>query len=221
MIKIAPSLLSADFSRLGEEVRALEEAGADLLHFDVMDGHFVPNLTAGPLVLESLVGKASRPFDVHLMVENPGDLIEPFARAGASIITVQVEAAGHLQRLLAQIRSLGLKAGAAWNPATPLSWLDYILDDLDLVLIMTVNPGFAAQEFIPAMLEKIGDARRIIDACGKEIMLEVDGGIAPSTTRAVTEAGARVLVAGHAILDTPDYAAAIAALRAAAGEGGA
>lgn len=214
MIKIAPSLLSADFARLGEEVRAVAQAGADYIHIDVMDGHFVPNLTIGPLVVAAVRKVTDLPLDVHLMIEAPDRYIPDFARAGADIITVHQEAVPHLHRTVQLIKSLGKKAGVSLNPATPVSTLDVILDDLDLVLLMTVNPGFGGQEFIASGLDKIAALRREIDRRGLSVELEVDGGVKPDNIAAVAAAGAEVFVAGSAVFNSPDYAATIAALRA-------
>ena len=215
MLRIAPSLLSADFSRLGEEVKRAEEGGADLLHFDVMDGRFVPNITFGPLVVEALRDKTKLPFDVHLMIEKPDNYIEPFAEAGGDIITVHAEACTHLQRTIRHIKQQGVKAGVALNPATSLHAIEYVLDDLDMVLIMTVNPGFGGQDFIAAMLPKIRKAKGMIEERGLKVDIEVDGGINIETAPLVVKAGANVLVAGTAIFDQPDVRQVIQMLRKA------
>ncbi len=210
---MAPSILSADFSRLGEHVREAEAGGADLIHVDVMDGHFVPNITIGPLVVEALNRVTDLPLDVHLMIENPDRYIETFARAGADYITVHAEATVHLDRLLSQIRDLGVKAGVSLNPATPPDVLEYVWDKIDLLLVMSVNPGFGGQKFIPAVLPKIrelADARRRGLWSGE---LEVDGGIGIETAGLVVEAGAEVLVAGSAVFGEADVASAIARIR--------
>ncbi len=188
MLKIAPSLLSADFSRLGDEVRRAEEAGADMLHFDVMDGHFVPNITFGPLVVEALRDKTSLPFDVHLMIQNPDNYIERFAQAGSDILTVHAEACPHLQRTVRHIKGQGVEAGISLNPATPFQVVEHVLDGLDMVLIMTVNPGFGGQEFMPTVLPKIRRARQVIGERGLKVDLEVDGGINMETAPLVVEA---------------------------------
>ena len=211
--RIAPSILSADFSRLGEEVRAVTRAGADLIHFDVMDNHYVPNLTVGPLVCAALKPHAEVPLDVHLMVRPVDRLVPEFARAGASIISFHPEASEHVDRTIALIKEQGCKAGLVLNPATPLAFLDYTLEKLDLVLLMSVNPGFGGQQFIASVLPKIAEVRRRIDACGKDIWLEVDGGIAPDTAERVVAAGARVLVAGAAIFGVPDRRGALGSIR--------
>jgi len=210
---IAPSILSSDLSCLRDELMAIEKSGADYIHFDVMDGNFVPNLTYGPVLMESLKDKTHIPFDTHLMVFNPDNYIEPFLKAGTRILTVQAEACLHLQRTLSNIRGARLKAGVALNPATPLDILDYIKDDLDLILIMTVNPGFSSQEFIPSMLQKIKKTREIIDKSGKEILLEVDGGINAEIAPMVIEAGADILVAGSFFFSSNNYNEAVKNLR--------
>lgn len=213
-IKIAPSILSADFARLGEEVRAVEAAGADLIHVDVMDGHFVPNITIGPLVVEAIKPVTSLPLDCHLMIENPDRYIPQFVKAGADIISVHVEATAHLHRTLQLIRSLGARASVALNPHTPLVMIENVLQDLDMVLLMTVNPGFGGQSFIPNVLGKIGALRQMLDAQDlHHVEIEVDGGVNAATSKLVREAGANVLVAGSAVYNTSDYRAAISSIR--------
>src|SRR5947207_11808373 len=207
--RIAPSILSADFARLGDEVKAVERAGADLIHFDVMDNHYVPNLTVGPLVCAALRPHVKLPLDVHLMVKPVDGLVAEFAKAGANIISFHPEASQHVDRTIALIREHGCKAGLVLNPATPLSYLDHTLEKLDLVLLMSVNPGFGGQQFIPSVLPKIAEARRRIAATGKDIWLEVDGGIKVENIREVAGAGADTFVAGSAIFGAKDYAATI------------
>ena len=214
---IAPSLLAADFSRLREEVAAIEAAGADWLHLDVMDGHFVPNITFGPALIASLRAHCRLPFDVHLMIAPADPYLEDFARAGADHILVHPESGPHLHRSLQTIRALGKKAGVVLNPATAVSALDYVLDLTDIVLVMGVNPGFGGQSFIRSQLGKIAALRRLIDDSGRDIRLAVDGGVAPATAGEIRAAGADVLIAGSAVFGKPDYAAAIAAVRAAGG----
>jgi ribulose-phosphate 3-epimerase len=211
--RIAPSILSADFARLGEEVRAVASAGADLIHFDVMDNHFVPNLTVGPLVCAALRPHVKLPLDVHLMVKPVDSLIPAFAKAGADIISFHPEASDHVDRTIALIREQGCKAGLVLNPATPLSWLDHTLEKLDMVLLMSVNPGFGGQKFIASVLPKIAEARKRIAATGKDIWLEVDGGIKTENIADVARAGADTFVAGSAIFGSKDYAATIRAMR--------
>jgi ribulose-phosphate 3-epimerase len=211
--RIAPSILSADFARLGEEVRAVVRAGADLVHFDVMDNHYVPNLTVGPLVCAALKPHVQIPLDVHLMVKPVDPLVSEFAKAGAGIISFHPEASDHVDRTIALIKEHGCKAGLVLNPATPLSFLDHTLEKLDLVLLMSVNPGFGGQQFIPSVLPKIADARKRIDAIGKPIWLEVDGGIKADNIAQVARAGADTFVAGSAIFGSKDYAATIRDMR--------
>jgi ribulose-phosphate 3-epimerase len=213
---IAPSILSADFARLGEEVDAVLAAGADVVHFDVMDNHYVPNLTIGPLVCEALRKHGVvAPIDVHLMVRPVDQLVSSFAAAGATYISFHPEASDHVHRTIALIRESGCKPGLVFNPATPLDWLDYCLADLDLVLIMSVNPGFGGQSFIPSSLDKLRAARKRIDASGRAVRLEVDGGVKTSNIAEIAAAGADMLVAGSAIFGSKDYKATIAAMRAA------
>lgn len=224
ILRIAPSILSADFARLGEEVRAIEAAGADLVHFDVMDNHYVPNLTIGPLVCEAIRPHVKIAIDVHLMVEPVDALIPLFAKAGANLITFHPEASRHVDRTLQLIRDHGCKAGLALNPATPLGWMDHVMDRLDIVLLMSVNPGFGGQKFIPATLAKLREARRRIDAHtaagGQPIWLEVDGGVKLENIGEIVAAGADTCVAGSAVFGAPDagggYHDVVAALRRAA-----
>lgn len=213
-VKIAPSILSADFARLGEEIRAIEAAGADYVHVDVMDGHFVPNLTFGPPIISSIRKTTALPFDVHLMIDPAQPYLETYAQAGADIITVHAEADKHLDRSLQVIRNAGKKAGVSLNPATPESAIEYLLDKLDLVLVMSVNPGFGGQSFLASQVEKIRRLRAMIGE--RPIELEVDGGINPETAGEVVAAGANVLVAGSAVFKGDDYAANIRAIRASA-----
>jgi ribulose-phosphate 3-epimerase len=213
--RIAPSILSADFARLGEEVNAVLRAGADLVHFDVMDNHYVPNLTVGPLVCEAIKPLCDAPIDVHLMVKPVDRIIPDFARAGASIISFHPEASEHVDRTIGLIKEAGCRAGLVLNPATPLSWLDHVLDRIDLVLVMSVNPGFGGQSFIPEALNKLRAVRERIDRSGHDIWLEVDGGVKVDNIARIAQAGADTFVAGSAIFGTPDYAATISAMRSA------
>lgn len=215
-IAIAPSILSADFGRLAAEVQDAKAAGANWIHVDVMDGHFVPNITIGPLIASAVRKSTDLPVDVHLMIDDPDLFLEDFARAGAHVLTVHAEACTHLQRTLRRIRELGMAAGVALNPHTPESCLQYVLDDVDLVLAMTVNPGFGGQAFLPSVLPKVRAIRSLIDAAKLPILLEVDGGVAPDTALPVAAAGARVLVAGSAVFGKPDYGEAINAIRSKA-----
>jgi len=213
VMKISPSILSADFCRLGDEVRALEKAGADYIHVDVMDGHFVPNLTIGPAIVKAVRRCTSLPLDVHLMIERPDDFLSDFAKAGANILTVHVEAVTHLHRTLSEIKKYGMRAGVSLNPSTPVCLIEPALDYADLVLVMSVNPGFGGQELIPEVLPKIKEIRRLITRKGRPVELEVDGGIKVDNIGAVADAGADVFVSGSGIFGTPDYAKTIAAMR--------
>jgi ribulose-phosphate 3-epimerase len=213
-VRIAPSILSADFGRLADEIAMCESAGADWIHVDVMDGHFVPNLTYGAKVIETVRRLTALPLDVHLMVTEPQKYFDSFTRAGASLLSIHVEAAPHLHRQLNRIRELGCQAGVVLNPATPVSTISEVAMDIDLLLVMSVNPGFSAQEFIPASVAKVGRARRLLDEGGSRAALEVDGGISRDTIGAVWRAGADTFVAGNAVFGAKDPAAEIAALRA-------
>ncbi len=212
--RIAPSILSADFARLGEEVRAVEAAGADLIHFDVMDNHYVPNLTVGPLVCAAIRPHVRLPIDVHLMVKPVDRIVADFAKAGANLISFHPEASEHVDRTIALIRECGCRAGLVFNPATPLAWLDHTLEKLDLVLLMSVNPGFGGQQFIASVLPKIAQVRRRIERCGRDVWLEVDGGVKTDNIAAAAAAGADTFVAGSAIFGSGDYAATIREMRA-------
>jgi len=214
---IAPSILSADFARLGEEIRAVEQAGADVIHIDVMDGCFVPNITIGPLVVSAVRRVTALPLDVHLMIADADRYIQDFAGAGADWITVHVEACPHLHRTIGQIKALGKKAGAVLNPATSLATLDWILPELDLVMLMSVNPGFGGQSFIESVLPKITRLRRSLDEIGSSAGIEIDGGVSPATIARIAEAGANIFVAGSAIFGRPDYRERIAELKRLAG----
>ncbi|TCH98849.1 ribulose-phosphate 3-epimerase [Roseococcus sp. SYP-B2431] len=212
-IRIAPSLLAADFSRLGEEVRAIEQGGADWLHLDIMDGHFVPNISFGPGLIKALRPHSRMPFDVHLMIAPADPYLAAFAEAGADLISLHPEAGPHLHRSLQTIRALGKKAGVVLNPGTPVEVLAHVMDLVDLILVMSVNPGFGGQSFLSGQLSKIATLRRMIDATGREIALQVDGGVTAKTAPDCIAAGADVLVAGTAVFGAPDYAAAITALK--------
>jgi ribulose-phosphate 3-epimerase len=213
MGKIAPSILSADFTKLGEEIKAVETAGANYIHIDVMDGHFVPNITVGPMIVKAARKVTNLPLDVHLMIENPERYIDDFVEAGSDVITVHVETATHLHRLLGVVRDAGIKAGAALNPATPLSSIQHVLHAMDMVVVMTVNPGFGGQSFIPEVLPKIEELKRIKDEKGMEIDIEVDGGITVKNIAQVARAGANVFVAGNAVFGSPNYMETIALMK--------
>lgn len=216
MVKIAPSILSADFSWLGEEIKDVEMGGADMIHVDVMDGHFVPNITIGPLIVDAIRPITKLPLDVHLMIENPDQYIEAFAKAGADYITVHVEACPHLHRTIQLIRFHGVKAGVVLNPATPAQMIEHILEDIDMVLLMTVNPGFGGQSFIHSVVPKIRQVKQMIDEKGLDVEIEIDGGVNIETAKLCTEAGASILVAGSAVYNKEDRKQAIEEIRAAA-----
>ena len=210
---IAPSILSADFSKLGDEIRAVEAAGADWIHIDVMDGHFVPNITIGPLIVEAARRVTALPLDVHLMIENPERYIKDFADAGASLISVQAEVCVHLHRTVQMIKEVGLRAGVVLNPSTPLSAIEWVLKDVDIVMIMSVNPGFGGQDFIPNSLDKIKDLQSMIQNSGLSTLIEIDGGVNEKTIKNISDAGVDVFVAGSAIFGSPDYKKTIAKFR--------
>lgn len=210
---IAPSILSADFSKLGDEIRAVEAAGADWIHIDVMDGHFVPNITIGPLIVEAARRVTALPLDVHLMIENPERYIKDFADAGASLISVQAEVCVHLHRTVQMIKEVGLRAGVVLNPSTPLSAIEWVLKDVDIVMIMSVNPGFGGQDFIPNSLDKIKDLRGMIQKNGLSTLIEIDGGVNEKTIKNISDAGVDVFVAGSAIFGSPDYKKTISRFR--------
>lgn len=213
MVKIAPSILSADFSKLGNEILEVEKSGADFIHVDVMDGHFVPNITIGPLIVEAIRPITKLPLDVHLMIENPDQYIEAFAKAGADYITVHVEACRHLHRTVQHIKSFGVKAGVVLNPATPVDSIQHVIRDLDMVLLMSVNPGFGGQKFISEVLPKIREVKEMAIQKGVNIEIEIDGGVNPETAKLCMEEGATVLVAGSAIYNESDYSKAISLIR--------
>jgi ribulose-phosphate 3-epimerase len=215
---IAPSILSADFSKLGDEIQSVEQAGADWIHVDVMDGHFVPNITIGPLIVKAARRTTSLPLDVHLMIENPDRYIEDFAKAGADLISVQVEACIHLNRTIQMIKSLDLRAGVVLNPSTSLSAIEWILEDVDFVMIMSVNPGFGGQKFIPNSIDKIRALRKMIQDRGLSILIEIDGGVNEKTIKNISDAGVDVFVAGSAIFKSPDYKETISKFRTLIGE---
>lgn len=210
---IAPSILSADFSKLGDEIRAVEAAGADWIHIDVMDGHFVPNITIGPLIVEAARRVTALPLDVHLMIENPERYIKDFADAGASLISVQAEVCVHLHRTVQMIKEVGLRAGVVLNPSTPLSAIEWVLQYVDIVMIMSVNPGFGGQDFIPNSLDKIKDLRGMIQINGLSTLIEIDGGVNEKTIKNISDAGVDVFVAGSAIFGSPDYKKTISRFR--------
>ena len=213
MVKIAPSILSADFSKLGEEILAVEKGGADYIHIDVMDGHFVPNITIGPLIVEAIRPITKLPLDVHLMIENPDEYIGAFVKAGADYITVHVEACRHLHRTIQNIKSFGIKAGVVLNPATPVESIQHIIGEIDMVLLMSVNPGFGGQKFIPEVLPKIRKVKEMAEQKGLDMEIEIDGGVNSETAKLCMEAGANVLVAGSAIYNQENYAKAISLIR--------
>ena len=213
MKKIAPSILSADFSRLGEEILAVEAAGADMIHIDVMDGHFVPNITIGPGPVKALRKITTLPFDVHLMIEHPERYIDAFADAGSDVITVHVESAHHLHRLIAQIKEKGIKAGVSLNPATPLVQIEPIIGDVDVLLVMTVNPGFGGQKFIPQSISKIGKVRELVNSAAPGVAIEVDGGVTLDNIQSIAEAGADIFVAGAAVFGSGNYRETLKAMK--------